>query len=1194
MFGCNFKFIKFIHRLKICKSVSSKCVFCGTSTKKLKIIPNSIRFEYFSSNKIIIKSSQRYCKSCENSNLHIHKINEFNIKNDRLSKKWLTNISTYTQSLKKIIQKQQTIIEKQKEEIKKFDELHLRRFNNKYGKVYKNITDQELENELKTIPNIITNRYINNVQFKLLSNNDCQYLTGFTRTELVQLSQMCGNINTTRLFHMWFRIKHYIPFRLQAILCGKSYGSIQNYFNDTLDIVNEQWAKKYIIHGFGPSVKQFWTRETIKNNTLDFCKKLENIKENDDEIIVTMDSTYQYIYNVQTDHDIRKKTTNMHKHHNLLKVHIICCSNGLPIYPLVVYGDGHHADGVIFEAMLDKQYLQKCQESINNGEAMQDDDIIFKTQEIVNQLKYLQSIIQIQDHCICDNGYKVNDPRIKAPLDAPDLDDLEARVTVLANTYKRNVTAQRNGQERLHAMIKQISKFCRTKIHPTDLSRVQKIWNLLCAYCVFKRKTLTEDNEHNKKLADRIIDMRHVAINPCDWYYTPKDKQVQKKYKKQKERINYQSEFDEEMWSDNISVDEYITDDYITDEFLDWTKYDQNNDNNKNKNCAPALQSHQPKKNDIIGDWKIVAVGWDNIKQYIKSSKFLNGFFLQEYNKLKINDMMNFIGRKYQNNLAYSYLRRMYLNNNEFRLIVHIKNPYVIKFQNVRSKWRSSKKYDIVINFYELYLYTISVQKHFWPRKCNIKLQDIKERHWLKWLQLGDPQAKVSTFLSNKYKQQHQILTTRRINRIKKRKSLWFNGSNYTKIKISKLRKMAREYDIKFRHDIKKMELIKLMIEELKAREKLQNERVKHKRTLNEFIRTNIFASSTQIQKYVEENKIINLIKNDSIGKYRWKDLHISEINSFLLRIGYISKIQHKHNHKRFHALRDYLIDHFKENKKNKNVTATYTKIERMNNKCLREYANKHKIVKKIDKNEHNISSIKINKLKEYADDTLKIKFDKSITQKYVILRLILLKLLANGEIIDKSINDDKIYIPDSSYMKHYENPNEGKNLPKETLRNELGYLIDYPCEKYWFDIQFEHFNSKLARLQYRCDCRAGAQLLHSCAHVSACLWLIFYAIFGNLLDAIKQSKRDKNISNNVIDLTLYKKFAGDKEYTNCICDGEKDEDITQWQCENCDVWYHAECLNTTDEAIQQNKYTSSIWHCPFCSSNRTYTVRHV
>ena len=102
----------------------------------------------------------------------------------------------------------------------------------------------------------------------------------------------------------------------------------------------------------------------------------------------------------------------------------------------------------------------------------------------------------------------------------------------------------------------------------------------------------------------------------------------------------------------------------------------------------------------------------------------------------------------------------------------------------------------------------------------------------------------------------------------------------------------------------------------------------------------------------------------------------------------------------------------------------------------------------------------------------------------------------------------------------------DNANIPES-----LSYLKNYPTEKSWYDLDFTLFDSKLSRLQLRCSCRSGAQLPSCCAHGNSSVWLIYFVLFSDIKEILKQTKRDKKIMENIVDLTSYSAFRrGRKE----------------------------------------------------------------
>ena len=171
---------------------------------------------------------------------------------------------------------------------------------------------------------------------------------------------------------------------------------------------------------------------------------------------------------------------------------------------------------------------------------------------------------------------------------------------------------------------------------------------------------------------------------------------------------------------------------------------------------------------------------------------------------------------------------------------------------------------------------------------------------------------------------------------------------------------------------------------------------------------------------------------------------------------------------------------------------------------------------------------------------------------------------------------------------RHQDTINAIKYIPKNGIPKSLEYLNEYPLEKSWYDINFDLFDSKFARLQAACTCRSGAQIPGCCAHISTCLWLIYYVSNGNLYEALKEKKRDEMILKNINNLTGYKQYKLKNKHNFCVCKQDKDDDI--YMCDKCKRWYHASCLGAKPKEIQS---MFKIWYCKFCKGNSVWMVRN-
>ena len=313
---------------------------------------------------IIIKHSQKICSPCSRQQ-HLIKIKQLEryIPNQHsLCQKWFKRSQRKQQKATEKVEDLQHKIHQLQQQIRSVNDTT--NISTKYRKV-KIKSKEECQRELQQIPNHSkSNKWINHLNYDLFTEADCQYFTGFRRTKIIKQAQIC-KWDPEWIFHLRLRIKHYNPIEFHAKMFGMSCGKLTQWMDKTLHILNCNYAKPVLLNSKHLD-QQYQSREKIKQNTPKFAFKLRGIDESDDKIIITCDSTYQYTETVQSNHDIRKKTTNMHKHHHLIKVHLWACANGQPIYALCVFGDGYHADGPIFEATLNAQYVKKCKEAVTN------------------------------------------------------------------------------------------------------------------------------------------------------------------------------------------------------------------------------------------------------------------------------------------------------------------------------------------------------------------------------------------------------------------------------------------------------------------------------------------------------------------------------------------------------------------------------------------------------------------------------------------------------------------------------------------------------------------------------------------------------------------------------------------------------------------------------------------------------------
>ena len=572
--------------------------------------------------KVILKYNCKICSKCLQNKYHLNlrKLVLFKPNKHTLSQKWLSKHHQQQKSQQQQIQTQQQLTNQQSNQIQNLQSniYNKSTLNSRYTRYEHDFNQNAIDNQNKILNEIQcnqyqSNRWKNNINFELTSDADCKRFTGFDRDRINFQAKKCS-INPLYIFHARIRIRQYLSYELHAMLFGISATKLTQMIHEAFQKLEKHYAKSVLINS-STSSKQYWTREKIKQNTPKFVYQIQCIDpQKQDIIVLNQDSTYQYTETVQTNHDIRKKTRNGHKHRQLVKVHIWAATNGLPVYQLSCCSDGRHSDGHIWEAAMSEPFVKHCLQT--------KDYKAFKSKEICQELLYLQSILQFQDHAIMDNGYKIGDPRHKAPLDAPDDPIDDKRVSVLAASHKRSIVFIRQTQERINKWIKS-NKFCRTEINTNDIQWTSCIWNICLADMIYENVILMKDSKQTQLLAKRILDLRNVAINPADIWIKPlsKTKTTKKPNKKSSE-----SESDTESETD----------------------CDSNTDSESD--CDALSQT------DTRDGFQIKAKGWTKISEFLSNCHWLKELLVDILNISK-EDIENFIGKEYQIKLATAYLR---------------------------------------------------------------------------------------------------------------------------------------------------------------------------------------------------------------------------------------------------------------------------------------------------------------------------------------------------------------------------------------------------------------------------------------------------------------------------------------------------------------------------------------------------------
>ena len=244
----------------------------------------------------------------------LHKIEIYKPKVHSLSNKFHIQIINHIQKHKKQQQKNQQLIDKQKKLINELSSKNL--ISSKYTRFdISNIEKYDYDAELESIPKTEgSNSWNNHIMYKLFAEADCKIHTGFDRTTIIKQARIC-KWHPELIFHARHWIYRYQPRVLHAQHFGWSVGKLTHWMlGITLPIMHQRYAKKVLVSA---NKAQYYTREIIHQNCPDFVYKIRHISKDSDKNIITTDSTYQFCQAIQTNFQIRKHCTNMHKHATL-------------------------------------------------------------------------------------------------------------------------------------------------------------------------------------------------------------------------------------------------------------------------------------------------------------------------------------------------------------------------------------------------------------------------------------------------------------------------------------------------------------------------------------------------------------------------------------------------------------------------------------------------------------------------------------------------------------------------------------------------------------------------------------------------------------------------------------------------------------------------------------------------------------
>ena len=203
--------------------------------------------------------------------------------------------------------------------------------------------------------------------------------------------------------------------------------------------------------------------------------------------------------------------------------------------------------------------------------------------------------------------------------------------------------------------------------------------------------------------------------------------------------------------------------------------------------------------------------GWSGIVKYIQS----NEHWREIFENVEKEDVDNFLGKDWEWRQSYAYIRRMALDFEDFKLFYNKKYPLITKWVNVKSKWRSTKKYTILLSLHEVDLWNKSLQKRL---NKAVQIPD-DEQHWYKSLKKRN---KVSENLSPKYKKRMLKVEKKRIKR-QMRKNEWsYRGESLKYMDQDNLLFYAKERNIDIPTRKPKMKMVeqkKFVLNELRRRD---------------------------------------------------------------------------------------------------------------------------------------------------------------------------------------------------------------------------------------------------------------------------------------------------------------------------------------------------------------------------------------
>ena len=1222
-------------------------------------ISNKIRDLTFIKYNVIFKSNHQICNPCSKQFncdpiVFLSSLDKdvYQPRKYIISHKFLKRLQNQIRSLQEFQQQQTLIIQQQQELINQLRKNQVP--NSKYKR--RNLSNPpqiDYERRLKEIVDIPdSNRWKNHLQYKLFSATDCRTLTGRTLIQIIQQAEIC-KCEPEKIFHARVFSYRYFPRNVHSLMFGISEGALRTMIKTAYQDIDKYWSKPVLLNGIQPFPDQYWTRARVHSftNCPKFVYAIRGINPNNDQNIYTADGTYQYTKTVQTSHEVRKKIQNGHKHRSLIKVHIWACPNGQPILGQYFFGDGYNSDTQAWSASLDPPYVKRCMRAIINKKRNPQKHA-FKTVEQCQTLLNLQELIQINDHVVTDNGYRVRDPRNIRPNDAPPEDTFyKGQTTVLAAAHKRSVSAIRQTQERINIYCKR-NAFCRNEIDTRDIEDIPFVWNQALADMNRDETILMRDDANSAALAKRLLDMRNCALNPAEQYFPVKKKKktkAKKENKKNKKKAtnnnnnnnnhnknknkNKNKKKNKKMMNSNnkIQKDDDVDDD-DDEEVLQRQSVEIDSEyGSSDEELEPQQEQDQEEEVDdgIEHDsdeepdppseketWEKGGTGWNQIIEFIRNNEELQ----QIFKYIQRNDIKNYIGKDYERFLARGYLKRMNYHQKNFRIKVHKQEPFVFKIENMKSKYKSANKYIIVLSFKQIELYLRSLKKVISKDKNIYIAKD--EQHWFKALKLKDPE--VAKYLSQKYKKVMEMLNERRIKRMHLRRQSYFGNWNLGVMKRLELEWLGHENYIGWDSNTVKTvkQLRQHLLKELKKRQKEKNKLYNNNNNNNDNNNNNGNNKKKKTKKQQNKNKRPNKKRSkrtkqntnkkkknkkkkqkkqkemESIYNFESNQLYCESCNTDQVRMaGQCIKCKSV-----FYCSKRCKDDDWPLHSRSCN--ALRKRYEWITDYKCAECGKKAKIwCPDCQCVRYCSRSCQIKDLKIHTDECPTMNRNRKKKRQ---------QQKEDDEDEEEEEKEEKEEKKKKKKKKEKEEKEEEqeeeidleKLRPNAKIPPSLEYLRKYPSLKSWYDLDFTLFNSKLARSQVRCSCRSGAQLPGCCAHISACLWLIFYVLkMGNIQELLQENPRDERILNTITDLTPYSDYRKSTRVENnhyCwVCKAaespQSQNSMVQWvECDQCVRWYHPECLGTTIDDVNNDRYTCAIWHCKYCCMQDAFVARNI